>query len=1260
MSGSAPILDQGFRVYTTSNLERLRNLERSVANYAADLLKKETKWRRNDDWNDSYFGLSRFYADTNPLICPPGRVATGIALRQKGGNRLALQLQHTNPNGSDPQWLQNDDWNDNYFYFGSPLPFCADTNPLICPFGRIVTGIALRQKGGNRLALQLQCANPNGSDPQWLQNDDLNDNFIRLGGFYADANPLTCLAGGQLRGVAFYQKGGSSGNRVALTAFMQGSESTNSFGHQLVDVRGQNWTPARTDIKAADLTPEYPAAIKEAGKEQVTIVEASEELILTQQQNPGNIGRCFPVPSNSHLIVWGNAVCIQGKISVPGKHIFIFARELRTLAVNNVSAELDVSAAPLDFPDLPPFETKAAKGRDGTPTDPPRADGPSRRYAGRRAGKGEPGAPGQNGQIGKPGSRGGEIVVVCDAVQEYSKLSLNCSGGQGGPGQQGQKGGTGGQGGAGLLARKALGPFPPGAPGKGGDGGVGGPGGKGGDSGNCIFIVNRALHQNCVITHSAEPGKPGPRGAGGAGGDPGQFGIYLNYHGPGPTYPSNVGYLLDPGISGDQRLQALMAAGPLPPELVTPPAKWGRYLLVNNVDALSGDVRNHPFKELRGVAEASHLHMVLETARERYLQWDAYRFNEDSVKADRIKEELAALLDFLEFGARLLPKYASEEDEVLRNGIIPTLAGLTINLAHESDYFGHTHDFVPLGSPDLYLKSFREALGLLKEREVAYLRLAQALIDAKKRQEQRIEAIGQADTDIAALRHDYNILRITLQDLIRIQIPKADQAVGKAQKRLIDTLGNLKQELQKATGLTPDDFIECVFNLAFIGDPTTKHGIFTGLTTISSQSAKLISKAINTIPNDEGQPVNRKHILLQVDTAQKKFSRLDETWAAIKNARKPTDPEMVQLADPDAYRLLMAREDFDGLLQQFLTRTGAQAAMEALDDYVDAVQQRNAMLVDYNSLVKDYIRTMGDIKTIETQRNATALLRADEAEPDLPAETAFVQALYNRTRERCIENCYLASRAYRFWTMKPDTELAKVLKLGSPNQINYQVLSGVAEALYEKRTQQIQASLSKMVQRFPPAEANYRGTGICVLANVRTHRAAIRNLRENGIASFVIAAPTSESTLDENPFATHANVRINRVRIWVLGVKTGDGMCHIRARHKGNEWVRGVDNVIVHFSHEPVDLQFVYDWTKVFWNMQKLYVEHPDAVLEHGGVDGDLTYKGDFAGSAYLPLIGPFAEWEITLSDKDNRALDRSQIAALCFDFHGFSQTPEN
>jgi hypothetical protein len=1328
MSGSATGLDQSYCVSTSSNLKILTDLETLVANYATDVGKG--MWLENNDGNAGRFSLHAAYADTNPVICPRDRIVTGIALYQKG-NRLALKLQYAKPGGSDRQWLQNDVFvaDNTYFYIGGKSPdFYADSSPLICPPGYDVTGAALRlrqvgdDKRSNRLALKLQIAKAGKDkldDRRWILNDDPdpgNDCFPEKGSalsyFDADTNELTCPAGAQLRGIAFWRKLGGGGNhRVAFKALLRGAEIHNStpIGHEILDAMRYDRTVIKSDLKAADVAEAYPSAIPKAENDRVTVVETSESLTLTQM-NTENIRGCFPVSSNSHLIVFGNEVCIQGKISVPGKHIVIFARELRTLAVKykndkgedvHENAELNVDGTQLvdgTLPALSPakdgeagaaavrrqrygasifglFKILAQYTNDGN--DLPGLKGWSADANPLRVDPGHPEMHGKDGGRGEEGNPGGDISILCGRVQNTSDLTLSACGGAGGQGRAGQRGGKGGPGGPGAdfwqqepsmnqayqLTYSALAGGPGG---NGGHGGIGGPGGTGGRAGNCTLIVNDALGQNTTITYSGKPGDAGLRGwhgEGGAAGDNGRDGAgrYADSSGIPPNrnnYWNTVvfrGLIPESGKSGAERFKEMGSS--LPPELVDPPpAKWGRYLLVHDVDAVPA-TSNDAVEKLRGFARVSHLHMIFETARERYLEWDAFRINGETANADAKKKELLALFDFLDLGARLLPKYSSTDDKRVRDDIAATLASLKRNLALDLDYFGHSQDFVPLGSPDFYLQPFNDELGFLKERETTYYDYTQALKDKINVNDQRFKAIRQADANITTLEQNLNQLKITLTGLIKTDIPNADKAIGEAKTKLQDKLGNLTNEIKTTTGLTPEDFIDCLFNLAFAGSPETGHGAFTMFTTLTSQSAKLISKAIDTLPNDEGQPVQKKHMLFQVDRLTNDITKLNEAWTTIKTARAGL--ETAQLNDPDAYRLLMTREKFDNLLEQFSTMGAVQSAKDALDNYVDAVQQRNAVLADYNTLITEYLRVMGELETTKAQKDDVEQLRANTAQPNLPAETAFVTALYNRSRERCIEYCYLASRAYRFWTLQPDNELASVLKLGSPNEINFQLLSGVVEALYQKRTEQIWTSLSKTVQDFPPKEADYKGTGICVVANSRTHRQAIADLKKNGVASFTIAAPTQNSTVSENPFSLHANVRISRVRIWVMGVNTTDRMCRVRARHKGYEVVRAVNKALVPFSHEPVDLVFVYDWTKVLWNMQGEYVENPEPALLHASTDGDLTYKGDYAGSRYLPLIGPFAEWEITVSDKDNKGLDRSKITAICFDFHGFSQTPK-
>ncbi len=890
------------------------------------------------------------------------------------------------------------------------------------------------------------------------------------------------------------------------------------FPHGVVDATKGTFTAmSGTAPRTADESyPNLPRTLAEG--ELVTVIETSEELTLTQEDSLVLVGRTFRVPREAptHLLVFGDVVYLRGRISAPGRHIVIFARELRTVAAGLVQAEINVDGAESPKAKLP--LPQAQSGKDGRSAEFTFIDVVRRVYA-------EPGGAadhGMDGDPGAPGNAAGDIYIVCDAISASSELRLCASGGAGQDGQNGQQGGNGGAGGNGsMYLPMRLGPYddgckahgnrnhgwtylPPRSGGPAGTGGRGGRGGAGGDAGNCLVTVNKTMNTSPsisgTITVSAKPGISGRDGAGPVDGSPGPRGIDTPRGSINPSaicvIESNEGISASP-ISGAPTIARPQLSAMLP-------AKWGRVLLMHGVNMTApAETTTVACKALRGIAQVSHLHMLLETARLRYLQWDAYRFAQDpeaDTQKDEQQEELQALLDFLCVGQKLLPLFSAESEMQVLDGIRTAVLCLTQQLGAEQDYFGNSMNFVPLGSPDFYVTPLEKALEQLEKRETIYHAYNQALQEAKTIHEQRTAARTEAGAQIKALEDSEPQLRSILIDYIKTKIPAEDRNVASAQAVLKPSLQKLQQWVKTCFGLTPEDFIDCVFNLAFIGSPfqegrtgkrqLASHGAFTAFTTISSQSAKLITKAVETLPNDEGQPVNRKRLLRKVDQFSDKLTTLSEAYRTIKDARHPNDPEQIQLNDPDAYRLVVAQQEFDELLDQFSTKPEALGAMKAMNTYVEAVQRRNVVLEEYNTLAKEYIRVEGEIGTTRGHISTIELLEKKEAAPDLPVETAFVTALYNRTRERCLAQFYLASRAYRFWSLTPETALYKTLKLGKPNEMNYFVLSGATEQLLTSRTAEVISKLAtrQTCQPFPDEEPGVNiidRTGIAVLLQPR-------------------------------------------------------------------------------------------------------------------------------------------------------------------------------
>jgi len=176
-------------------------------------------WKHN---SDSYFpgegGIGGFYADSNAVFSPQGKIVVGASFYAKG-NRVAPRLICVDPDFSNPQLVWNGDNNGNYWPGGGGIGgYYADSNHVICPEGKFVKGIMIYPKG-NRIALKLYCGESIHNDEGvWIENQDFNSNYWPgeggVSGYYCDSTLLIGL--GSLKGVAIVPVG----NRMAMSIFV--------------------------------------------------------------------------------------------------------------------------------------------------------------------------------------------------------------------------------------------------------------------------------------------------------------------------------------------------------------------------------------------------------------------------------------------------------------------------------------------------------------------------------------------------------------------------------------------------------------------------------------------------------------------------------------------------------------------------------------------------------------------------------------------------------------------------------------------------------------------------------------------------------------------------------------------------------------------------------------------------------------------------------------------------------------------------------
>jgi hypothetical protein len=211
-----------------------------------------------------------------------------------------------------------------------------------------------------------------------------------------------------------------------------GTQTSGFFLRGVVDVKKTTFaaTGGAGPVNADEMAPSFPAKIKDGDK--VTILKTSEELTLTHQTTLDLVGRYHTVSESSHLLVFGNLVYIHGKISAPGKHIVIVAREVRTTAAGAEQAEINVDGAPINLDGTATAKLPKPQAEGGAKGDAADWDThlTSRPVVPIFATRGKPGTDGADGQSGDPGNAAGEIYILCDTLPASSALTLHATGGR--------------------------------------------------------------------------------------------------------------------------------------------------------------------------------------------------------------------------------------------------------------------------------------------------------------------------------------------------------------------------------------------------------------------------------------------------------------------------------------------------------------------------------------------------------------------------------------------------------------------------------------------------------------------------------------------------------------------------------------------------------------------------------------------------------------------------------------------------------------
>jgi hypothetical protein len=170
----------------------------------------------NNEYFTEKDGLSAIYVDTNQISCSYGYAIGGVKfcklMNRIALEILPVDYFGNNEKWTHAAINQN---NKNYFPQENGLTgIYADTNPVFVPLNKIWSGVQLYQKG-NRIAPRIYCTDINGQNGKWIDEPDFNDNYFPKDGdlsqIYADTNEVKCSGRNLPKGIALYKKN----NRIA-------------------------------------------------------------------------------------------------------------------------------------------------------------------------------------------------------------------------------------------------------------------------------------------------------------------------------------------------------------------------------------------------------------------------------------------------------------------------------------------------------------------------------------------------------------------------------------------------------------------------------------------------------------------------------------------------------------------------------------------------------------------------------------------------------------------------------------------------------------------------------------------------------------------------------------------------------------------------------------------------------------------------------------------------------------------------------------
>ncbi|MCR8842474.1 hypothetical protein NQ117_02150 [Paenibacillus sp. SC116] len=577
-----------------------------------------------------------------------------------------------------------------------------------------------------------------------------------------------------------------------------------------------------------------------------------------------------------------------------------------------------------------------------------------------------------------------------------------------------------------------------------------------------------------------------------------------------------------------------------------------------------------------------------------------------------------ALFDQLEVESELAKFYNEHEYEIGAIGAISQLRSVysqTNNyldqLAKGKNLFGFDSSHVPLASFAFYNDTLDKLIDNFGKLQIEYnnyfeqLKNNQADMEHIKRARETLSVVKtNAQEDLQTLKETL-LKTATVIDSYQTIIPLLKQ-------RVTDAIEGLEEDIQSYFDFNYDNLFQALTSLAF----APESGFM-----ISVLTSEFVYKGTTKIMDDKDLPVNKEYLVREIRTVQADIKSLEEGYQALNNGT--LTPE-----DPSAGRLITTAKQLFSFLDDFYGKFPHQLddLKKVFKDYISHVIERNNKILTYNAIVLLMLRNHELIESADDRCEELNDEVLNKLSPDLPDLVSFMSSSIYTARNQIMEVLDLTARAYRFWSLSDHNPLTNLYGNKTLPQMNYATLLSIKN--------NIMIDYQQAVERFGtnhsdfPHDPNDQG----LIYELPSYQVEILKLVKHICVK--IPTVTQGTTLQEgNIFAKMANVRVRLVRVWIDGAKTANNQLRVHLTHSGDEEITSQSGEVFAFSHAPVSKPFFYH-------------------LDTGKVMEEANFGMEEDKTNYAAL-GPFTQWNISVSDDDNASLDLSGVTGIRLEFHG-------